>query len=147
MLPQAVVQGAHASPLSLEDFSALSINGSDTFTWLGEYEPPSLYCADETDVDALRICAQVVEPLYRYAAGGLEPQPALAEYCRPEPGMTVWTCTLRQGVLFHDGSTLDANDVVYSLWVQWDASHPLHKGSSGAFAYWKSFWGAFLNQK
>jgi peptide/nickel transport system substrate-binding protein len=144
---QAVVQSGHASPISLEDFAALSINGADTFTWMQEYEPDTLYCADETDLAALRICAQVTEPLYRYTAGSIQPQPALAEYCRAEPGLLVWTCGLRQGVLFQDGSTLDANDVVFSLWVQWDASHPLHKGSHGTFAYWNAFWGAFLNSQ
>lgn len=144
---QAAVQGGHASPFSLEDFSALSITGVDTFTWMQEYAPLTLYCADETDIEALRICAQVTEPLYRFVAGGIDPQPALAEYCVPEAGKTVWTCSLRQGVLFHNGSTLDANDVVFSLWVQWDAAHPLHNGRNDIFAYWKSYWGAFLNQE
>jgi hypothetical protein len=39
---------------------------------------------------------------------------------------------------------MDANDVVMSWVVLWDASHPLHKGNSGAFYYFKDFWGAFL---
>lgn len=142
---QKSVQGAHASAFGLEDFSALSLASADTFTWLEEVEPPSLYCADEASLEAMRICAQITEPLYRYGRGELEPRPGLAEVCSPSEDLTIWTCTLRQGVTFHDGSALDANDVVASLWVQWDAAHPLHKGNTGAFYYWNSLWGAFLN--
>ncbi|MGH2537207.1 MAG: ABC transporter substrate-binding protein, partial [Candidatus Promineifilaceae bacterium] len=57
----------------------------------------------------------------------------------------VWTCTLREGVLFHDGSTLDANDVVTSWVVQWDFEHPLHTGNSSAFTYFSALWGGLLN--
>ena len=46
--------------------------------------------------------------------GSLTPQPALAESWDSE-GAKVWTFKLRRGVTFHDGKTLDAEDVVYSL--------------------------------
>lgn len=108
-------------------------------------EPISLYCPDETDGESLRGCEQVVESLYRYEIGGTAVQPSLAEICSPNADLTEWTCTLRKGVKFHDGSTLDANDVVMSLLVQWDASHPLHKGNTGAFTYFSSLWGGLLN--
>ena len=94
---------------------------------------------------SLRACVQVVETLYRFQAGSTLVEPALAERCEPNTELTTWTCTLRQDVKFHDGTFLDANDVVLSLLVQWDAAHPLHKGRTGAFAYFKSFWGNFLN--
>jgi len=48
-------------------------------------------------------------------------------------------------VKFHDGSSFDANDVVLSYVVQWDAAHPLHVGNTGGFTYWTSLWGGFLN--
>ena len=41
----------------------------------------------------------------------------------------------RQGVKYHDGATLDANDVVLSYAVQWDNNHPLHKGRDASFTY------------
>ena len=56
-----------------------------------------------------------------------------------------WTCTLREGVTFHDGAALDANDVVVSYAAQWDTQHPLHVGRSGAFEYFPGLWGGFLN--
>ena len=59
--------------------------------------------------------------------------------------LTEWTFHLRPGVLFHDGSSFDANDVVVSLSIQWDAANPLHTGNTGAFSYWSGLFGAFLN--
>ena len=96
--------------------------------WLTTHEPSGLYCADETDPVASLVCAQVVESLYAYEPGGAAVIPALAEKCSPDADLVVWTCTLRANVLFGDGSRLDANDVVLSMAVQWDADHPLHRG-------------------
>ena len=56
----------------------------------------------------------------------------------------MWTCTLQEGVTFHDGATLEAGDVVLSYAVIWDAAHPLHIGRTGDFAYW-GLWGGHLN--
>ena len=38
----------------------------------------------------------------------------LAEEVSPNADATVWTVKLRQGVVFHDGSPMTADDVVYS---------------------------------
>jgi ABC-type transport system substrate-binding protein len=140
------VVGGHASPLNFENFARLSIPGRDTLFWLDVFEPGSLYCADETDVFSLRACSQVIETLLRYSPDGVDVQPALAETWEANVDLTEWTFTLRQGVHFHDGSLLDANDVVLSFLVQWDASHPLHKGNSGGFTYWPVMWGDFMNK-
>ena len=48
---------------------------------------------------------------------------------------------------FHDGSDLDANDVVMSYLVQWDAASPLHVGRDGNFTYFQADFGAFLNSE
>lgn len=142
---KAAVEGAHASPLSNETFSVMSAAGQDTLVWMQNAEPISLYCADETDGESLRACEQVVESLYKYEVGGTAALPNLAQVCEPNEDLTEWTCSLVEGVLFHDGSTLDANDVVMSYLVQWDASHPLHTGNTGAFTYFNALWGSFLN--
>jgi ABC-type transport system substrate-binding protein len=71
--------------------------------------------------------------------------PALASRCAPDKGLIVWTCDLRAGVVFHDGATLDASDIVLSFAVQWDAEHPLHRGREGAFARFAAWFGGFLN--
>jgi peptide/nickel transport system substrate-binding protein len=142
----AGVQGAHASPLSLEDFSALSLDGASSFTWMQEEEPRSLYCGAAQDIASLRACSQMAESLYRYSTGGAQVEPGLATTCQPDGELRTWTCTLRQGVRFHDNSSLDANDVVASLAFQWDAANPLHPGDSAPFVYFKDFWGAYLTQ-
>ncbi len=141
---KASVQGGHASPLGNE-FIAVMDNGADTFVWMQNAEPISLYCADETDGESLRACEQVTEALLSYEVGGVAVEPGLAEACTANADLTEWTCNLRKGVKFHDGSMLDANDVVFSFVVQWDAANPLHKGNTGAFTYFSSLWGAFLN--
>lgn len=142
---QADVVGAHASPLGNEYFAVMDPGGRDTFVWMQNAEPISLYCGDETDGESLRACEQIVQSLLAYEIGGTAVEPALATSCDPNEDLTVWTCNLREGVVFHDGSTLDANDVVLSYGLQWDAANPLHVGNSGAFTYFSALWGGFLN--
>ena len=120
-------------------------NGADTFVWMQNAEPISLFCADETDGESLRACEQVTEPLLNYEEGGTAVVPALAETYEPNADLTEWTFHLRKGVKFHDGSSLTANDVVATLNLQWDAANPLHKGNTGAFDYWSGLFGKFLN--
>ncbi|MCA9992880.1 MAG: peptide ABC transporter substrate-binding protein [Pseudomonadales bacterium] len=141
---QASVVGAHASPLGNEYFAVMD-PGKDTFVWMQNAEPISLYCGDETDGESLRACEQVTEALLSYEIGGTAVQPALATGCTANEDLTVWTCTLREGVLFHDGSKFDANDVVASWAMQWDYNNPLHVGNTGAFTYFSALWGGFLN--
>ncbi len=44
-----------------------------------------------------------------------EPVPELAESWEASPDAAVWTFKLRKGVEFHNGKTMDADDVVYSF--------------------------------
>jgi ABC-type transport system substrate-binding protein len=111
-----------------------------------EEEPRSLYCATAQEIASLRACSQIAETLYRYSTGSAAVEPALATSCQPDGELRVWTCTLRQDVQFHNNTLLDANDVVASFAIQWDASRPLHPGDSAPFVYFHDFWGAYLNQ-
>jgi ABC-type transport system substrate-binding protein len=141
---KATVEGAHASPLGNENFSVMS-NGTDTFVWMQNAEPISLYCADETDGESLRACEQVTQSLLGYKTAGTEVEPVLAESYTASDDLMTWTFTLRKDVKFHNGFTLDAADVVASLALQWDAANPLHTGNTGAFSYWSGLFGPFLN--
>lgn len=143
---KATVEGAHSSPLSNEIFAVMGVPNQDTFVFMQNAEPISLYCADETDGESLRACMQVTEALLSYEVGGTATETGgLAESYESNGDLTEWTFHLRQGVKFHDGSTFDANDVVLSYAVQWDAAHPLHKGNTGAFEYWTYLFGTFLH--
>ena len=142
---KATVQGGNVSALGNEYFPPAFIEGQDTFVWMQNAEPISLFCADETDGESIRACIQIQEGLYRYTTGATTVEPMLATSCESNAELTEWTCYLRDGVKFSDGSTLDANDVATSYIVMWDASNPFHIGRSGVFEYFNALWGAFLN--
>ncbi|MCB0101466.1 MAG: peptide ABC transporter substrate-binding protein [Anaerolineales bacterium] len=138
---RADVTNQQASPLGNENFSLMDPGGRDVYVWMQNAEPISLFCADESDGESLRACEQVVEALYAYETNGTAAVPALAEVCEPNASLDVWTCTLRQGVTFHDGSTFDANDVVATFTMGLDASSPLHAGNTNAWEYYDYLWG------
>ncbi|KXK18959.1 MAG: putative ABC transporter substrate binding protein [Chloroflexi bacterium OLB15] len=141
----ADIEGAHTSPLGNENLAVMSDPSDDNIIFLQNGEPGGLYCADETDGESLRVCEQITEPLLAYEVGGTAVVASLAEtWAASEDGLT-WTFNLRPDVSFHDGSSLDANDVVMSYAVQWDAANPLHVGRDGSFTYWTYLFAAFLN--
>ena len=142
---RADVEGSHSSPLGNEALSVIGPGADDQLVFMQSGEPGGLYCADESDGEALRVCEQITEALYAYEVGGTAAIPALAEECVPNADLSEWTCKIRQNVKFHDGSALEANDVVLSYAVQWDNLHPLHKGRDGSFTYYAALWGGFLN--
>ena len=119
--------------------------GDDTLVFVQNAEPISLYCADETDGESLRPCQQVVESLLEYATDSGDTVGALATECVSNEDASVWTCTLREGVTFHDGSSFDANDVVASWAAGIDAANANHVGNTGGFDYFAYLWGGLIN--
>jgi ABC-type transport system substrate-binding protein len=141
---KADVKGAHASPLTNENFSVMD-NGADQLVWMQNGEPAAIWCSDETDGETLRGCEAMYESLLAYKVGGVEVEPSLAEKYTANADATEYVFNLRKGVKFQNGAALDANDVVASFVSQWDASSPNHKGRTGTFEYFGSFFGSFLN--
>lgn len=85
----------------------------DTVTWASYAEPFSLDYAYAFDYSDNQVLANVCESLLR-----LNPDftltPSLAEeFSNPEP--TKWVYKIRQGVKFHDGTEMTADDVVASM--------------------------------
>lgn len=140
----AGVKNAHFRPFGGPLFHRTD-PGKDTFVSMQNAEPISLYCADETDGESLAVCQHIVEPLLGYAIDSGAVEPRVATGCIANEDATVWTCSLRDGVKFHDGSDLDANDVVASWAAGIDAANPNHKGNTGAFEYYSYLWDGLMN--
>jgi len=77
-------------------------------------DPASLEPHLATDIVAAQIIVNVCETLVRIRPGSLRPEGVLATTWA-SPDQRVWTLTLRTGVRFHDGASLDADAVVGNL--------------------------------
>ena len=85
----------------------------DSFTWSLYAEPLSLAYPYAFDYPPNTVLSNVCESLLRWNAD-LSISPGLASaFDNPDP--TTWVYTIRDGVTFHDGSPLTADDVVASL--------------------------------
>ena len=140
----ATVDNAHFRPFGAPLLGQVD-PGKDTFVYMQNAEPISLFCQDETDGESLAVCQQVTETLLAYAIDSGDIVPELATECTANEDSTVWTCTLREGVTFHDGTTFDANDVVASWAAGIDAANPNHIGNTGAFDYYGYLWDGLMN--
>ncbi|MFJ9428760.1 ABC transporter substrate-binding protein [Streptomyces sp. NPDC101490] len=90
----------------------------DSFTWAMYAEPPTLDYTMAFDYPQNTILSNVCESLMRWTPG-LTLEPGLAEKAT-QPDPTTWVYDLRRGVRFHDGRTMTADDVVFSLGRQTD---------------------------
>ncbi|MEU4028233.1 ABC transporter substrate-binding protein [Streptomyces anulatus] len=104
---------------SSDSFFALSpgtpgaLGPIDSFSWAVYAEPPTLDYTVAFDYPQNTILSNVCESLMRWTPG-LTIEPGLArKESHPDP--TTWVYDLREGVRFHDGRTMSADDVVHSL--------------------------------
>jgi peptide/nickel transport system substrate-binding protein len=95
-----------------------------------------------TDGESFRVTGQVLEPLYQYEPGSTTPIPALATECTANAEATVWTCALREGVKFHDGTDFNADAVVFNFERWRFTDNPLHFESQ-VFEYYEAMWFGF----
>jgi peptide/nickel transport system substrate-binding protein len=142
---KATVENPEASPLADEQFQLMDVPGQDQFVWIQNGEPISLFCNDETDGETFRACYHIFDFLYWYKPGTTDLVPAAAESYEANADLTEWTFKLRQNNKFSDGTAMDANDVVLTFVVMWDASNPLHKGNTGVFEYFSGYFAKQLN--
>ena len=85
----------------------------DHVTWAVTSEPASMDWIYNADTATGQIMSNVCEGLFRLDVN-MAPEPAIAEsVTTPDPLTRVYQ--LREGVTFHDGSLLTADDVVFSL--------------------------------
>jgi peptide/nickel transport system substrate-binding protein len=93
-----------------------------------------------TDGESFRVTGQILEPLYQYELGRTVPVPALAEECVSNEDTTVWTCSLRQGVKFHDGTDFNADAVVFN-YERWRFTDNPYHFENQVFEYYEYMWG------
>ncbi len=104
--PQRQVNGAGLRPRRRGGVLRVGATGGSAQDTLDPHRPV-------TYPDQARV-SNLFEPLFlrdpAYAV-----QPVLAESLEPSKDATTWTLRLRQGVEFHNGKTLDADDVIFTL--------------------------------
>ena len=105
-------------------------------------EPKSLDPHAVTAVNDFRILMNVYEGLVRYRDGTLQVEPALARSWQISDDGLTYTFKLREGVRFHDGSTLDAEAVKFNFDRMLDENHPYH--DTGPFPL-SFFFGSIAN--
>jgi peptide/nickel transport system substrate-binding protein len=77
-------------------------------------QPVSYDPAGSYDLPSWNVIYNVIWGLLSLPPGGNQPEPALAESCNFDNPST-YTCKLREGLTFHDGSELTAEDVKHSF--------------------------------
>jgi peptide/nickel transport system substrate-binding protein len=115
--------------------SSSSSGGSDTIIRGTTDQPISLDPAGAYDLPSYDIIYNVYQNLVQFPPGETKPQPEAAESCDFTDDVT-YQCKMRQGNVFSDGSTLDAQDVVFSFERNVKIADP--NGASSLLANMKS---------
>ncbi|WP_226575402.1 ABC transporter substrate-binding protein [Acuticoccus sediminis] len=121
-MKRVLAAGAFALAGTLAAGSAVTPATAETLRYATIGEPPSLDTQMGTAVVATMIAQHMFETLYALDSKSV-PQPLLAEgETVSEDGKTI-TVTLRQGVPFHNGEEMKADDVAASLkrWAEFGA--------------------------
>ena len=94
---------------------ALPAAGQDNVMVWGDALPANLDPHDPYDVPAALNQLNVYDNLYRYQGNPPKLQPWLAESYTASKDSRTWEFKLKNGVKFHDGSEVTAEDVVWSI--------------------------------
>jgi peptide/nickel transport system substrate-binding protein len=105
-------------------------------------EPVALDGSQVTDVNSARVIRRVTEQLVAFDDEDPELVPGLAESWDISDDGLEYTFSLREGVMFHDGTPFNAEAVEYSLLRQVNEDHPAH--GYGTYPY-SSFYFATLD--
>lgn len=109
--------------------------GGGVFIFARGSDAHKLDPADIDDGESVNTLAQICEGLVRFKSGTLELEASLAESWHISDDGLVYRFELREGVVFHDGTPLDAEAAAYSFHRQMEPTHPGHI-EEAAFSYW-----------
>jgi peptide/nickel transport system substrate-binding protein len=104
--PNRQVSGTDLRPQRRGGVLRVGVTGGSTKDTLDPHRPPTY--PDQARVSNLYEPLFIRDPSYTV-------QPVLAESLEPSQDARTWTLRLRQGVEFHDGKTLDVDDVAFTL--------------------------------
>jgi peptide/nickel transport system substrate-binding protein len=125
-----------------EEEAPPAAGGGGTFVFGRGGDSVQLDPAIVTDGESFRVTGQCLEPLYQYEPGSTTPIPALATECTPNEAGTEWTCTLREGVKFHDGTDFNADAVIFNF-DRWRFTDNPYHFESQVFEYYEYMWFGF----
>jgi peptide/nickel transport system substrate-binding protein len=97
----------------------------------------ALDLARVVDTESIEVGEQIFEGLVGWTAGTTEIAPRLATAWDVSPDGRTWTFHLRGGVLFHDGTPMDAGAVVASFERLLDPKHPNYLPQEEGTEYWR----------
>lgn len=92
-------------------------SGAVTFTYLEGQIITTADPAQHTDESSMIAVVNLYDPLVypKDQEGSMEPGPRVADSWTVSPDGTTYTFQIHQGIKFHDGSNLTADDVVFSM--------------------------------
>ncbi len=111
--PASVTDAAGGAKFTMSESTPAPTKEIDNFNWAMYAEPFSLDYAYAFDYPDNTVLSNVCESLFRWNAD-LSTSPGLATRVE-NPDPLTWVYTIREGVKFHDGSEMTADDVVASL--------------------------------
>nr|WP_128376998.1 ABC transporter substrate-binding protein [Streptomyces cavernae] len=98
------------------DLASSGASGSDGPVVVGTTSAPSTLDPAASWDGSWELFRNIYQTLLSYPYGSSEPQPDAAESCRFTDGSsTAYSCTLKEGLKFSDGTKLDANAVKHSI--------------------------------
>ncbi|MEZ0373954.1 MAG: ABC transporter substrate-binding protein [Candidatus Sericytochromatia bacterium] len=100
----------------------------------------TLDSADTSDGESSAVTVNIFEPLLRFKNEATAVEPALAESWSVANKNLTWTFKLRKGVVFHDGTPLNAQAVKFNYDRQMDDKNQWR--FTGKFEYWHLFFGS-----
>ncbi len=109
--------------------------GQNTLIYGRGGDSVSLDPANVTDGESIKVTKNIYDTLIDYQDGNTELIPALAEDWESSKDGLVWTFHLRKDVKFHDGTSFNADAVVFNFNRWMDKDNAYHQGDFPYYGY------------
>ncbi|MBE3591003.1 MAG: ABC transporter substrate-binding protein [Firmicutes bacterium] len=116
--------------------------GQVTLVWGRGGDSVGLDPANVTDGESLKVTEQIFDTLLQFQGDTTNVGPGLATGCEANQDATEWTCTLREGVKFQDGTPFNAEAVKFNF-DRWMNSKNPYRFQGEDFGYYAYMFGGF----